>query len=191
MQASTFKQIFILLVSALIASCAPKPGPTIDTPTIPVAKTNAEIRGRLGSYVTVQSVTDERRALTENEAVRFTEPQGNVPQNVETALSDSLRERGISVVDTAPVKIRAEIRSWRSEVTMATTPTLMSEASLYVEVYDAFGKRLYSGTYQGTRQSQFPVVTREDMKDSLAYAMSSAIEQAIGDEQLLNHIGGY
>jgi hypothetical protein len=145
----------------------------------------------LGSYVTVQAVTDERRALSTEEVARFTEPHGNVTQNVEAALSDSLRERGISVVDTAPVKIKVEIRGWKSEVTMSTTPELTSEATLYVELFDAFGKRVYSGTYTGTRFSQFPVVTRNDMKDSLAFAMSSAIEQLVGDEQLLNHIGGY
>ena len=187
------KPLFFLvgLFTLALAACAPTPGPTIDTPSIPIAKTNAEIRGRLGTYVTIQGVIDTRRSLIGDELSKYTEPQGNVTEAVENALSDSLRERGVSVTNDAPVKIKAEIRSWKSEIVVSASPTLTSDASLYVEMFDASGGRLYSGSYNGTRSSQFPIVTRQDMKDSLGLAMSSAIEQLLADEQLLNHIGGY
>jgi hypothetical protein len=46
------------------------------------------------------------------------------------------------------------------------------------------GKRIYSGTYHGNRQSGFPIVSEIDIQESLASSMADAISSLAEDESL-------
>ena len=83
------------------------------------------------------------------------------------------------------------MRKWRSKVGAKDSSAIDSEATLFVELLDPTGKKIYSGTYNGTRSSQFPVVTRIDVQDSLGLAMANAIEQVISDQQLIEMLGSF
>lgn len=182
-----------VLLSLGVASCAPTLGKTIEAPQIPVVASKPEARARLGSYIAVTAVQDARtgQPATDSAVADYTEPYGGVTNIVETGLKNAFRDAGIAVVDTAPVSIKAEVRKWRAQVDTKSTSAISSEATLFVEVDDPTGKRIYSGTYNGTRSSQFPVVTRIDVQDSLGLAMANAIEQVISDPQLVELLNSF
>lgn len=173
-----------------LTGCAVSPGRTVETPEIPPIAANGESRARLGSYLAVQSVEDRRDASPSSDA-GFTEPFGRVGASVEEGLKNAFRENGISILETAPLTLRTEIRKWRTKVDSKANTMLNSEATLFVELVDPSGKKIYSGSYNGTRASQFPVVTRVDVQDSLALAMANAIGQVVSDPELLNVLSSY
>ena len=197
MIAKKYLTIITAAALTLLSSCAPNLGTTIEAPdlTTPVAKdaiaAQPEVRARLGSYVTIQTVTDSRSGLASNIDESYTEPYGGVSTNVEAALKKAFQEAGIAVTDSAPVIIKAEVKKWRAHVNTKSTSMIDSEAALTVEVIDPTGKRIYLGNYNGSRSSQFPVVTRVDVKDSLAIAMQNAITQVISDPQLLELLSAF
>ena len=193
-RSQTFRKLFAFSVILFCAACAPKLGATIDAPQIPAPATKPDVRARLGSYVAIQGVEDTRvgiEATDADQAPGYTEPYGGVNAIVENGMKKAFQESGIAVVDTAPVTLKAEVRKWRSQLDAKSTSKLNSEATLYVELQDPTGKKLYSGTYNGSRSSQFPVVTRVDVQDSLGLAMANAIEQVISDPQFLELLGSY
>ncbi len=179
-----------LLVAGL-AACSPNLGTTIEAPQVPIAPVKSDARARLGSYVSIQSVEDARPGPSTDTSEKYTEPYGGVNTIVEAGLKNAFRESGIAVIDTAPVTIKAEVRRWRAQVSSKSSSAIDSEATLYVELLDPTGKKIYSGTFNGTRASQFPVVTRVDVQDSLGLAMANAIEQVITDPQLLELLGSF
>lgn len=173
-----------------IAGCAVSPGRTVETPEIPAVAPSGEARARLGSYLAIQAVED-RRDSSQSADSGFTEPFGRVGASVEEGIKNAFRENGISILETAPLSLKAEIRKWRTKVDSRANTMMSSEATLYVELVDPSGKKMYSGSYNGTRSSQFPVVTRVDVQDSLALAMANAIGQVVNDPELLNVLSSY
>lgn len=192
---STTKQAVWLIGLFLLASCAPNLGKTIEAPQIPAVATKGDARPRLGTYISIQSVEDARIAVDPGTAsmdgIDYTEPQGAIGSLVENGLKAAFRENGISVIDSAPLVIRAEVRTWRAHTETKAQSDLASEATLYVEVIDPAGKKLFNGTYNGNRASTFPIITRVDVQDSLGIAMANAISQAVVDPQLLTVLSSY
>ncbi|MFN8390178.1 MAG: YajG family lipoprotein [Bdellovibrionota bacterium] len=181
--------------AVLLTSCAPNLGSTIEAPQLPPTSADPasrpEARARLGSYVTVQEVVDSRNGISADADENTTEPYGGVNVIVENGLKNAFRDAGVGVTDSAPISIKAQVTKWRAHVNAKGTSAINSEATLFVEVYDPSGKRIYSGTYNGSRSSQFPVVTRVDVKDSLGLAMNNAISQVIADPQLLELLASF
>ncbi len=173
------------------AGCAPSLGPTIEAGDIPPPATQPATRARFGSVVGIQDIRDNRPAPATDGSEKFTEPHGGVPQLVEAALKTTLSDAGVSVVSSAPVEMKVEVLKWRSQVDPKANVMLRSEASLLIELYDPAGKKVFSGTYNGVRSSQFPVVTRVDVKDSLGLAMSNALEQLVADPQFIELVGSF
>lgn len=171
--------------------CAPHLGATIETPEVPLTEIKSDTRARLGSYVAIQSIEDSRKLSLQEAQPEYTQPAGAVKETVEAAIRDSFRDHGISILDTAPVQMKTYVREWKSQVKSSTTTSIESKAVLYVELFDPSGKRMYSGTYEGTRSSQFPVVNRTDVKDSLGLAMANCISHIIDDPKIMEIIGSY
>lgn len=179
------------LCAALAAGCAPSLGTTIEAGDIPVPAVQSTARARFGSVVGIQDIRDNRPAPVVDGTEKFTEPHGGIPQLVESALKTTLGDAGVSVVSSAPVAMKVEVLKWRSQVDPKASVMLRSEASLLIELFDPAGKKVFSGTYNGVRSSQFPVVTRVDVKDSLGLAMSNALEQLVADPQFIEIIGSF
>lgn len=182
--------VFGSIACILLSSCAPNLGKSIESPeSIPTtASTNAP-RARLGSYTSIAEVSDQRE-IADNEE-DFTQPLGDVKQVVENGIKEAFREAGIAVIEDAPLALKTEIKKWRSNIKSKVNTTVTSEASLLVTLTDPSGKKIFTGTYNGNRNSEFPVVNREDVKDSLSLAMSQAISQMLSDKQLLEILGSY
>ncbi len=187
------KIIVALLFTFNLISCAPQVGEIIAAPEIPTLA-KPETRARLGSYVNVNKVEDIRQigrdSAYEN---NITEPfGGNIAENVKTSIRQALSDVGVSTIDTAAINMNVEIRSWKSQVgTKSGSGTVTSDASIYVELFDPTGKRLFSGTYNGQRKSDFPIISKVDVQDSLGLAMAGAIEQMVTDKELLELLGSY
>ena len=180
-----------LLLVFLVVGCAPHLGATIETPEVPVTQIKSDARARLGTYVALQGIEDGRRLGLSEEPTEYTQPAGAVRETVEAAIRDAFREHGISILDTAPVQMKTTVREWKSQVSASTTSSIDSKAVLYVELFDPTGKRMYSGTYEGTRSSQFPVINRTDVKDSLGLAMANCIGHIIDDPKIMEMIASY
>lgn len=189
------KKIKTLITIAALAfiSCAPQVGVIIDAPAIPTLA-KPDTRARLGSYVNLDKVQDTRMVgkIGTVEA-NVTEPYGNdITENIKTSIRQALSDVGVSSNDTAPVAMNVEIRSWKSQVgTKSGSGKIVSDASLYIELYDPTGKRLFSGSYNGQRTSDFPIISKVDIQDSLGLAMANAIEQMVTDPELINILGSF
>ncbi len=183
---------FVLSLAA--TGCAPNLGATIEAAPIPVssaADSRNSARARFGSVISIIDVRDARPPLNEGDDTRYTEPHGGIPQIVENAVKDALSNAGIAVVGSAPIEMKIEVVKWRSNVLPKGNVQLKSEATLNIELVDPSGKKVFSGSYNGVRSSQFPVVTRVDVKDSLGLAMANALEQLTSDAQFLELVGSF
>lgn len=184
--------IAIVLCTSLFTlstACSRHVGNSIEVPEIPASPaTDSASRARLTSSVALSGFKDVREEVLPIEGVdttTFTQPQGAISQHLETAVSNAMKEKGMVISGDAPISLWGEVRKWRADVDTTTTTKIKSEAALYVELLNSSGQRLYAGTYHGSRASQFPIATAEDIKSSLGIAMAQAIGQFLEDEEFL------
>lgn len=178
----------LLILASAFSACAPSLGGTIAVPSIPLAENMDQSRARLFTSVDVVDFKDGRGAAPSEDS-GFTEPRGDIDVKLQEAIGDALTKRGISVFGGAPVKITGEVRTWRTQVAAeGAVGTISSEAALFIQVLDRNGSVRYSGTYRGSRSSQFPVVAESDVQESLGLAMSQAIAQLMEDQQFLQSL---
>ena len=138
-----------------------------------------------GLNISLQPFLDARLpAIQEKSNVSIAQPEGEVVQTVESAFAEALQAQGVVLATDGGKNIVGEIRRWDSKVAASTSGSIDSNATLYLEVKDADGNSLFSGEYHGSRSSQFPVIAKQDVGDSLGLAMSEAITQAIRDKNL-------
>ncbi len=154
-------------------------GPYIEAPSIPAPSQTSDV---LPVLVQVNNFKDIR--LPSEEGGNLISPEGDVGELVKDSFVQYLVKRGATVEVVAPVIIDGEIRNWEAQAKGTTTGALNSTASLYLEVRNNLGAKIYSGVFQGTRSSQFPLVGSADIKDSLGFAISQAIDQALNDPSL-------
>ncbi|HMO17810.1 MAG TPA: YajG family lipoprotein [Oligoflexia bacterium] len=155
-------------------------GPYVSVPRMPNPTSNS------GDYlpvvVNIRPFKDMRLLERIEQSENIT-PEGDVSDVVTGYLESALKTRGVTFDSSSPITLTGEIRTWSAEARGSSTGELKSEATVYVEVIQS-GLRKFSGTYQGARSSQFPIVTPQDISDSLGLAMSQAIDQAISDSSL-------
>ncbi|MCB0322427.1 MAG: hypothetical protein KDD69_02605 [Bdellovibrionales bacterium] len=176
----------MLFATVISSGCARHIGASIAVPEIPTPA--AEARPRLGATIAVRDFKDVRgqaQGQELGEAPGVTKPEGDVGTRVAEAMAAVFEKRGITVDETAATVVRGEVRQWQSKVTTTTSGVIESTAAVYVEVVDRSGNSVYSGTYHGSRTSQFPVVSASDVQDSLGIAMAQALDQALQDQELL------
>jgi hypothetical protein len=190
---------FVLVFFALSfflsgTACSTHIGTNIDVPEIPTQITPEDSRARFNVNIAVGKIKDVRSSVIparpedEFKVGQFTYPEGEVEINVKNALVRALEDKGIMVDDTADLRLWGEVRRWRTRVHTTSTSSIRSEASIFVEVLDSKNKRIYSSTYHGTRASEFPVASRNDISDSLGLAMAHAIDQLLEDEEFLTSL---
>lgn len=171
---TSINKIFFAL-SLLLTACVAAVGPSIEVPSIPEPRETNDI------FPVLVEVGDFQDIRLVDQASKRVSPEGNVSALVKQSFTTYLEKRGATVEPASPVKINGELRSWEAEVQGTSTGMLNSTASIYVEVRDSSNNKIYSGVFQGTRASQFPLVTKSDIQDSLAFALVQAIDQALND----------
>lgn len=171
-------------------ACSAHVGPTIEIYDIPLGGEGDEELSSIHAAVALEEIRDVRVPPINDEdgTARMTAPAGRVEGLVQAALREAFRARGITVSESAPLRIWGEIRKWKARIATTTTSSIKSEAALYLEVIDAAGSRVYSGTYHGSRASEFPIATASDIRASLSSAMAQAISQVLEDEEFLTNL---
>lgn len=181
--------VSIVLCSSFFSACAPAVGSTIEAPEVLLSEIKAEPMIQHGAGVQFEQIVDVRPTNTsQDSATYFTEPGDDALPTVETALRDALTQHGIAIDTNDALRLRGELRTWRTQYTAAMSGTIASEAALVVELVDASGRVVYTGTYEGNRSSEFPVVTVGDLQKSLGFAMSKAIEELLSDEKFIQNV---
>lgn len=175
----------------LLSACSQHVGESISVPEIPIEEARNNSRARLSTQVSLADFKDVRGALdndndSSEQPGNFTQPQGEVTRAVQKALETALLEKGVQVSGASKVSMWGEVRKWQANIHTTTRSKIISEASLFLELLDRDGKRVYSGTYHGSRASEFISASTEDIKYSLGLAMSQAIDQALADEELIS-----
>ena len=177
-------RIFVLLPILFCLACAMRVDSSYPVPAIPEIDSQ-KTSSLHGLSISVQPFLDARLpAIQDKVNVSITQPEGEVEQTVELAFVEALQSQGAVLDGNGEKSIVGEIRRWDSKVAASTSGTIDSNATIYLEVKDAAGKSLFSGEYHGSRSSQFPVIAKQDVGDSLGLAMSEAITQAIRDKNL-------
>lgn len=162
----------------LISSCVATVGPSISVPKIPQINTNNNYSG---AQIAVGDFKDVRTLDYNTTGEGLVTPEGDVSSTISQSFKDYLLSSGANVSFSAPMVIKGEIREWQSAYQGSTTGKLDSVAALYIEITNAQGTKIFSGNFKGNRASSFPIVTPEDIKDSLAFALSQAIQQVLND----------
>jgi len=183
--------IFGITCACFFVACSPSLDGAIETPEVPIAEIDASKQYTQSINVNVVDFSDVRgldnKTASEGSG-DLTKPEGDVGVKVQAALSEALSKRGASVYAGAPVKVKGDILSWESKVGAKGMGSIESKASLYIQVQDRDGKEIFSGIYNGNRASQFPVVSRNDVKHSLGMAMSETITQVLEDQRFLQAV---
>ena len=179
---------FLFLMSV---GCAADVGGRIEAPDVPAQASNGAALGFGTLAVSSVNVSDARNLYNEDDSQRdMVMPDENVEPNLEKALVQGLQSRQIAIDPGAPRRLQVDVQKWQNVNEAKLTSTLSSEASISVSVLGPQGDRLFSGTYQGSRESTFPLSSREDIKDSLGLAMSQAISGMLGDTDLMRALAG-
>jgi hypothetical protein len=181
--------IIIISMSAILG-CVATVGPSLSITKVPV-KTQDIINLITQGNTGIGSITDSRTLDYNSTAQGLVTPEGDISRIVETTLVDYLKAAGTNINFNAPRIVQADVREWQSAYQGSTTGSLDSKASIYIEVLNQQNKmKIFSGVFHGNRASHFPIVTPEDIKDSLGFAMSQAIEQVIKDSSFQKAISG-
>jgi Uncharacterized lipoprotein len=174
------KHILLGIGALFLFSCAPSLDPLIEIPEVPSVKNTS--LSSLSRAVSVSPAIDLREESNDPE---MTEPDSQAARKLEDALIESLTSSGVSVAPNSSIVILPKIKTWRSKIQIKDTGTISSEAAIEVEISTSSGKKIYSGNYAGNRQSQFPLINKADVQDSLGYAMQSALEQFLKDGKVV------
>ena len=177
------KGILLSLSIILAISCSPVVQPTIDSPEIPLARIEAGNKIISNQTVAIGTIANARPkiSLEDEKKGTITHPDNYANRSVESALIQALQARGVAHTVASQKTIQGEIRNWRSVVHATQSGSIESEATIYVSVINARGQREFEGVFQGSRSSSFPIVSKNDIKDSLAMAMKQALEQLLND----------
>ena len=183
-----------------LAGCGPYLSSSLDIPEIPLESAGPDARARLGTVreeglnlaaqsISIERLVDVRQSpviVTRNE--ESTELVGDVGIKVSDAIRRSLVEKGFNVSSFGDHAVRGEVRTWRAFVDSSLNGSLVSEAVIYVEVYNQREQKVFTGTFNGNAESQTPLISNSDVRDSLGKAMGQAITELTSDPAFLRAV---
>jgi hypothetical protein len=182
-------RVFLFAALFAVAGCAPQIGLRIPLPnlpdpqrTVPSAVGQGEpIRVRVGSFI------DGRRsdtiAVVDGREVGSEGPIGPV---VQEGFERYFRNAGASVVLFKAPSIEGEVIEWRVAVTPQFPASAASAvARIKVEIRGEGARVAYRATYAGEATASHPFLSEASVRELLATAMGSAIEEAVHDEGLV------
>ncbi|MCC6955073.1 MAG: hypothetical protein IT290_13225 [Deltaproteobacteria bacterium] len=175
-----------MLIAGSLVSCSPRVGDSIVLDTVP--RTEQETYSRLGAgkSLAVGMFNDARTPVVTGEGTSaYTEASGDVARLAEQSLTHALKSQGYQVSPTSPYRLAGQITKWRTKVTTKATAQIQSEAAIQVQVLDNRNNVVYNGSYVGTRSSEGPVVSKNDIRNSLSVALATATAQVAEDQKLI------
>ena len=174
-----------------LAGCAPGLGKQLRVDNIIRTQAASADRGA-GEFPKVRvGRFDDRRGYSEVGEVdgRLLQPAGNVAVNVQAALEEMLRARGIQPSQFSGLLLTGEILEWRVMVLPGfPTTKVQAVASVKIELRSEKYDLLYSAVYTGNGEAEHPFMTQYRVEEALGSAMETALSGAIEDRTLTEKI---
>jgi hypothetical protein len=142
------------------------------------------VRVRVGNFLdsrpsTTFAVIDGREVASD----------GNLGTVVQEGFERYLHEAGAAIVLFNAPSIEGEITEWSVDVTPKFPASeAHAKARIKIELRGTGAKLLYRATYSGEASSVHPFLSESGVRDLLASAMGSAIEEAVHDQDLVNQL---
>lgn len=175
----------LMLASIGLVSCARQTGGKVVAPEIPIVQHKMAFPSPVVLDAKLGEFRDARAGLdAEAEQGNTTVPVGDIGSVVAKAVAAALDRQGFALSEGAARRLSGSVMEWKASVGNGSFPTLSSEAELRAEVFDASGKRVYTGTYHGKRESAFPVISESDIRESLSISMAEAVMRMAEDRSL-------
>ncbi|MCB0344726.1 MAG: hypothetical protein KDD66_06400 [Bdellovibrionales bacterium] len=181
-----FRQFCLCALLALgCASCAKQTGGKVVAPDIPIVQHKMAFPNPVVVNAAIVPFQDMRAEADASSGSSVTVPVGDVGNVVARAAEQAFAKRGMKLEgSSSQAEIRGQITEWNATVEGGALPVLGSTAALRIEVLNPKGDTVYTGTYQGTRSSEFPVISESDIRRSLGIAMAEAVEKMADDSRL-------
>jgi hypothetical protein len=144
------------------------------------------IKVRIGTF------TDNRKSNTL--AVidgRQVPSEGNLGVVVQEGLENYLRKAGIRIAVLQAPQIEGEIVEWKASVVPSfPTSSASATARIKVVVRGADASVKYRASFGGEATMSHPVLRATHVRELLAQAMGSALEEVVTDPGVVDHLSG-
>jgi len=185
-KAMTLSVLSLVLVAT---ACSPQLGLRLSVPdvpepqrSIPVVSAGESVRVRVGNFI--DSRQSDAVAVIDG---RNVSSDGSLGAVVQEGFERYFKEAGANVVLFNAPSIEGEISEWRVTVKPSfPTSEATAVARIKVEIRAAGSTVLYRAGYTGEASSKHPFLSEQGVRELLAKAMGSAIEEAVHDEGLVN-----
>ncbi len=184
----------ILLASffvSLLSACAPDLGVRLAVPSVPDPEkvearegATTPIKVRVGTFVDKRpsdtiAVIDGRKVPSE----------GSLGGVVQEGLTNYLRKAGIRIAVLQAPQLEGEILEWKANVS-PSFPTSSASATARIKVIlrGADSSVKYRASFAGESSMGHPALRASHVKELLAQAMGSALEEVVTDAGLLDQL---
>jgi len=184
------KKIFnlSLVVCFFLSACAPGLNSTLRVSNIPVSE-NAP-RSLTGLRVKVEDFQDSRPTLNIARIKRRDlKPDGDVGLSVQQAVERQLKIQGARLALFGSPIIRGSVKEWHVAVQPKFPSSIANaKASIFVELFDTTGKKIYGGSYSGNMSVEHPVMPQDKVESILGEAMLNAINKFLNDTRVVDKL---
>jgi uncharacterized lipoprotein YajG len=182
--------IFSLVPALVLTGCSVKLSNSITLPYVGIREGLLDV-GK-GAMVSIEVLSDSRAQKSIAQGPNGPiEAVGDVPAAVRETIESMFTKSGFSVSDSAPTAVQVELKEWRAVYKSSYPSALESSAAFILKVYDPGDKLAYTGSYSGTSSVEGSGLDDRALKDSLATALSEAIDQLSRDKQLLKLLSAF
>jgi len=183
-----FSNLLFIGILFLAAACSPDLGMKISVPPVPdpqrsapVGSSGEPIRLRVGNFL--DGRTDTTLAVIDGRKIAS---DGSLGAVVQEGLERYFKTAGASVVLFQAPIVEGEIVEWRADVRPAFP---LSEATAVARVKVSLrgegSKVFYRASYSGEATTKHPLMTEQGVRELLAEAMGSALEEVANDRDLV------
>lgn len=181
------------LVALLVNGCAPDLGVSLSVPSVPDPDKVVADQSRSSTVkVRVGRFTDSRKSSTL--AVidgRQIPSEGDLGVVVQEGLVNYLRRAGIRIAVLQAPQIEGEIVEWKAKVSPDfPTSSASATARIKVLVRGVDSEVSYRATFAGEASMSHPALRATHVRELLAQAMGSALEEVVNDPAVVQHLSG-
>ncbi len=179
------------LALCLVSACAPDLGVRLSVPSVPdPEKVEAQERRDGPVKVRVGTFTDNRKSNTI--AVidgRQVPSEGTLGGLVQEGLENYLRKSGVRIAVLQAPQIEGEIVEWKANV-LPSFPTSSASATARIKVVvrGADSSVKYRANFAGEASMSHPALRASHVKELLAQAMGSALEEVVTDPGVVDQL---
>lgn len=179
------------LALCLVSACAPDLGVRLSVPSVPDSE-KVEVQERRDGPIKVRigTFTDNRKSNTI--AVidgRQVPSEGTLGVVVQEGLENYLRKAGTRIAVLQAPQIEGEIVEWKATV-LPSFPTSSASATARIKVVvrGADSSVKYRANFAGEASMSHPALRASHVKELLAQAMGSALEEVVTDPGVVDQL---